>query len=315
MSDPEASFDAHAPVSNVTAVATPRQPAFQGPQAESAEQPPAGGGGAPESAPASGFDGGAASVSSAAESSAEPESAVFDIGAASFGQGLVFPEAIIGNDDRVQQTQTDHYVWRAIASLRITARDGSQWIGTGWFISPRTLVTAGHCVFIKGSGDPNRDGWVNNIDVIPGRNAAVKPFGTVKSTTFWSVRGWTERGDQNQDYAAIILDTPLGVSTGWFGFGVYEDSRLVGVQAHVAGYPGDKALGTLWHHSLPIASVSVPKVFYAIDTAGGQSGAAVYLLEDNLPIAVAVHAYGGSVSNSGTRITLPVFQNLRQWSL
>ncbi|HYU31148.1 MAG TPA: trypsin-like serine protease [Thermoanaerobaculia bacterium] len=314
MTDPEASFDAHAAVSNVTLPVAMHLPAFQGqPGAESAEEPAAGGA-APESAPAGGFDGGAASISSA-ETGAEPESAVFDIGAASFGQGLVFAEAIIGNDDRVQQTQTDQYVWRAIASLRITARDGSQWLGTGWFISPRTLITAGHVVYIKGSGDPNRDGWVSNIDVVPGRNAAVKPFGTVKATTFWSVRGWTERGDQNQDYAAIILDTPLGISTGWFGYGVFDDNRLVGVQAHVAGYPGDKALGTLWHHSLPIASVSVPKVFYAIDTAGGQSGAAVYVLENNLPIAVAVHAYGGSVSNSGTRIIPPVFQNLRQWSL
>jgi len=308
MSDPEASFDAHAAVSNVAATATLRQPAFNGPQAETAEQPPAEGVAA-EAAPDP--MGGAASL----DAGEAPEAALFDIGAASFGQGLVFAEAVIGSDDRVQQTQTNRYLWRAIASLRITARDGSQWLGTGWFISPRTLVTAGHVVFIKGSGDPNRDGWVTSIDVVPGRNASVKPFGTVKAQTFWSVRGWTERGDQNQDYGAIILDTPLGVSTGWFGYGVYEDSRLDGTQAHVAGYPGDKPMGTLWHHSLPIASVSVPKVFYAIDTAGGQSGAAVYVLENNLPIAVAVHAYGGSVSNSGTRITPVVFQNLRQWSL
>src|SRR6185295_50126 len=230
MSDPEASFDAHAAVSNVAATATLRQPAFNGPQAETAEQPPAEGVAA-EAAPDP--MGGAASL----DAGEAPEAALFDIGAASFGQGLVFAEAVIGSDDRVQQTQTNRYLWRAIASLRITARDGSQWLGTGWFISPRTLVTAGHVVFIKGSSDPNRDGWVTSIDVVPGRNASVKPFGTVKAQTFWSVRGWTERGDQNQDYGAIILDTPLGVSTGWFGYGVYEDSRLDGTQAHVAGYP------------------------------------------------------------------------------
>ena len=301
MSEPEASFDAHAAVSNVTATAL-RQPAYNGPQAETAEQPP-------EEGPPPESLGGAASLGSG-------EAALPDIGEASFGQGLGGGAvAIIGSDDRVQQTQTNKYLWRALASLRITARDGSQWIGTGWFISPRTLVTAGHVVYIKGSGDPNRDGWVTSIDVVPGRNASVKPFGTVKAKTFWSVRGWTERGDQNQDYAAIILDTPLGISTGWFGYGVFEDNQLVGAQANVAGYPGDKPVGTLWHHSLPVASVSPPKVFYAIDTAGGQSGAAVYLLQNNLPVAVAVHAYGGSASNSGTRITPAVYQNLRQWSL
>lgn len=308
MSVLEASFDPHAAVSNVTSPATLRQPAFHGPGTSEAQPD----GGASEEAPAAG---GASEIGGAAEVGFGPETAIFDIGAASFGQGLVVAEAVIGNDDRVQVTNTDQYVFRALASLRISARDGSQWIGTGWFISPRTLVTAGHCVFIKGSGDPNRDGWVASIDVMPGRNAAVKPFGTVRSTTFWSVRGWTERGDQNHDYGAIILDTPLGISTGWFGYGVYEDNRLVGVQAHVAGYPGDKPPGTIWQHSLPVVSVSEPKVFYAIDTAGGQSGAAVYLVEQDLPIAVAVHAYGGSVSNSGTRITTDVYRNLRQWSV
>ncbi len=304
MSEAEVSFDPHAPVSNVAAPVFFRQPPFAGPSGtESGEEaPPA----TPES--------GAVVAESFEAAEAEPESALLDIGAASFGEGLVLPEAVIGSDDRVQVTDTASYLWRAIASLRITARDGSQWIGTAWFISPRTLVTAGHCVYIKGSGDPNRDGWVTGIDVMPGRNGASRPFGTLKARTFWSVRGWTDRGDQNQDYAAIVLDEPFGINTGWFGYAVYPDAQLVNVPAHVAGYPGDKPSGTLWRHSLPIASVGPEKVFYAIDTAGGQSGTAVYLLENGQPVSVAVHAYGGSVSNSGTRISAPVYRNLRQWS-
>ncbi len=306
MSDePEAGFDPHAAVSNLTATAALRQPAFRGPQGTEAE--PDGGPGA--AAPGSG---GPMGMASGLEEGQAP--AVIDIGVASFEEGDGSAVAVIGSDDREQVTQTEQYPWRAIASLRITARDGSLWIGTGWFISPRTLVTAGHCVFITGT-NPNRTGWVSSIDVMPGRNGFLKPLGTLTSKTFWSVRGWTEKGDQNQDYGAIILDQPFGVHTGWFGYGVFDDSKLVGVQAHVAGYPGDKPSGTLWHHTLPIASVGPPKVFYAIDTAGGQSGAAVYLLENNLPVAVAVHAYGGAVSNSGTRINSAVYQNLRQWTV
>jgi V8-like Glu-specific endopeptidase len=296
---PEAGFDPHAAVSNVTAPAALRQPAFPGPQgAESQPGVPAGSG--------------PVGMASSLDEGEAP--AVIDIGAASFGEDSGGAVAIIGIDEREQVTQTEQYLWRAIASLRITARDGSLWIGTGWFISPRTLVTAGHCVFINGNPNPNRNGWVSKIDVIPGRNGFLNPLGKQTATTFWSVRGWTERADQNQDYAAILLDQPFGVHTGWFGYGVFDDDKLVGAQAHVAGYPGDKPVGTLWHHALPIASVSQPKVVYMIDTAGGQSGAAVYLLENNLPVAVAVHAYGGT-SNSGTRITPAVYQNLRQWSL
>jgi glutamyl endopeptidase len=306
MSDePEAAaFDPHAAVSNVTAAAALRQPAFRGPQGTESEP------GGPEGSPGSGEIGMASGLGEG------QEPAVIDIGAASFGdEGEGSAVSIIGTDERDQITQTEQYPWRSIASLRITARDGSLWIGTGWFISPRTLITAGHVVFINGNANPNRNGWVSSIEVIPGRNGFLKPLGSVTSKTFWSVRGWTEKGDQNQDYGAIILDQPFGVRTGWFGYGVFEDSKLVGAQAHVAGYPGDKPSGTLWHHSLPILSVSGPKVNYAIDTAGGQSGAAVYLLENNLPVAVAVHAYGGATSNSGTRISSAVYQNLRQWSL
>lgn len=301
MSVLEATFDPDAAVSNVTTPAALRQPAFRGPQT-SEVQPAGDAGGSSDMGGAAGLgDGGG------------PEPFI-DIGAASFGEELGGAVAIIGNDDRTQVTQTDQYVPRAIASLRITARDGSQWIGTGWFISPRTLITAGHCVFINGNSDPNRNGWVSSIDVMPGRNGVLKPFGTARSTNFRSVRGWTEKGDQNHDYGAIILDTPLGVSTGWFGYGVFADNQLVGVPAHVTGYPGDKPSGTMWQHSLPILSVSEPKVFYAIDTMGGQSGAAVYILDQNLPIGVAVHAYGGSTSNSGTRITSDVYRNFRDWS-
>ena len=64
-----------------------------------------------------------------------------DIAVASFGPSA---EAIIGTDDRVQIHNTSAYPWRAHASLLLTAADGSSWIGTAWFIGPRTLVTAGN---------------------------------------------------------------------------------------------------------------------------------------------------------------------------
>ena len=54
-----------------------------------------------------------------------------------------------GPDDRVQITRTQNYPWRVHCSLRIVAADNSLWIGTGWFVGPRLLVTAGHVVYIK----------------------------------------------------------------------------------------------------------------------------------------------------------------------
>lgn len=239
------------------------------------------------------------------------ETAYPDIGAASFG-GFT-PETVHGVDDRRQITSTNNYPWRVHASLLITAGDGSRWIGTGWFISPRVLITAGHVVCIKGSGVPGRDGWVSSMRVIPGRNRTATPFGEVSSTSFHSVRGWVEQGNQEYDYGAIVLAEPKGDETGWFAFGRYPDDELETVVGNISGYPGDKPPGTQWYAARRIDSVTARKVHYDIDTAGGQSGAAVYRIKDGKRYAVAIHAYGGMTTNSGTRINQAVFDNLSTW--
>lgn len=237
-----------------------------------------------------------------------------DIGEASFGPPPDSDlETVHGPDDRVQITSTNIYPWRAIASLLITAADNSTWIGTGWFIGPHTLVTAGHVVFIKNSGVPGRDGWVKKIQVMPGRNGSSLPYGSVTSSSFRSVTGWTGSGDENFDYGAIIIPTNLGNTTGWFGFGVYSDADLTSAVGNISGYPGDKPTGTQWYDARRIASVNARKVFYDIDTAGGQSGSAVYRIVGGARMAVAVHAYGGNTTNSGTRITQDVYTNLVAW--
>jgi V8-like Glu-specific endopeptidase len=236
-----------------------------------------------------------------------------DVGEASFGAPPPVAETVHGPDDRSQITNTATYPWRASASLLITAADNSQWIGTGWFIGPHTLVTAGHCVHIKGSGVPGRDGWVRRISVMPGRNAATLPYGAVSSSNFRSVSGWTTNGDQNFDYAAIIIPTELGNTVGWFGFGVYSDADLQAATANIAGYPGDKPAGTMWYDARRVASVNSRKVYYDIDTAGGQSGAAAYRIINGGRYAIAIHAYGGATTNSGTRIITDVYNNLVAW--
>lgn len=237
-----------------------------------------------------------------------------DIGEASFGPlPQDTKETIHGGDNRKRIENTGEYPWRVHASLLITAADGSGWVGTAWFIGPHTLATAGHCVYIKNSNTPGRDGWVQSIKVMPGRNGNVLPFDFVTATKFYSVRGWAENGDPNYDYGVIIIPKDLGTETGYFGLGVYTDENLENVTLNISGYPGDKPDGTQWYDTNTVASVDASKVYYDIDTIGGQSGAAVYRIIDDKQFAVAIHAYGGATFNSGTRITNPVFTNLNNW--
>jgi V8-like Glu-specific endopeptidase len=234
-----------------------------------------------------------------------------DIGEASFGPPDAVPETVHGADDRTQVTNTGAYPWRAHASLRITAADNSLWIGTGWFVGPRLLVTAGHVVHIKNSGVTGRDGWVQKIVVMPGRNGGTLPYGSSTSSSFWSVLGWTNNGEDEYDYGAIVLGDSLGDQTGWFGFGNW--SSLNGVGGNISGYPGDKPAGTQWYAARTIDSATTRKVYYDIDTAGGQSGSAVYRFSKGGRYGIAIHAYGGATVNSGTRINKPVFDNIKAW--
>ncbi len=241
-----------------------------------------------------------------------PTTQLPDIGEASFGSSFG-AETVHGPDDRKQITSTSVFPWRAIASLLITAADNSTWIGTGWFVGPKTLITAGHCVFIKNSGVPGRDGWVKKIQVMPGRNGSTLPYGSVTSTSFRSVSGWFNSGDQNFDYGAILLGTNLGNTVGWFGYQVLNDGDLTASTVNIAGYPGDKPAGTMWFQSNKVASVGPRKVYYDIDTAGGQSGAPVWRVVGGNRYGLAIHAYGGATTNSGTRITSPVASNIVAW--
>jgi glutamyl endopeptidase len=247
------------------------------------------------------------------ELTAPDTSKLRDIAEASFGTPPPVAETVHGPDNRVQIKNTSVYPWRAHASLLITAADNSQWIGTGWFIGPHTLMTAGHVVYIKNSGVPGRDGWVKRIQVMPGRNGSTLPYGSVTSASFRSVKGWADSGDENYDYGAIIAPRDLGNTVGWFGFGVYSDADLKAAIANISGYPGDKPSGTQWYDAHKVDSVGPRKVYYDIDTFGGQSGSAVYRIVNGGRYGVAIHAYGGATTNSGTRITTPVFNNMVAW--
>ena len=109
-------------------------------------------------------------------------------------------EQIIDRDDRFQILNTTAVPWKRICHLQITAANGKRFLGSGALIGPRTIVTAGHCVFMKEQG-----GWASSITVTPGRSGNSRPFGSSNAVTLKSVRGWVNNSGRAYDYGAIIL--------------------------------------------------------------------------------------------------------------
>lgn len=225
-------------------------------------------------------------------------------------------EAIIGTDERTRVTNTQDYPFRCICSLIITANTGNQYIGTGWLVAPRLLLTAGHCVYMA-----DENGWPSQIEVIPGRDESNYPYGSVIATDLRSVTGWTVDGDRDYDYGAILLpDTRrLGDELGWFGYTVRPDNYFPGIDLNLAGYPGDGGPagidGTQWQDHRQVKQVNARQITYEIDTYGGQSGAPVWeTTTDGSRYGVAIHTWGTSTSNGATRITSDVFDNILAWA-
>ena len=114
--------------------------------------------------------------------------------------------------------------WRQICALRIVSQTNRTFVGTGWFIAPNVLATAGHCVFLQDEG-----GWAKSIRVIPAKHGPTEPFGDQSSMRFASVDGWVKQRQRDFDYGVIFLDDPApGTQVGNFGVQVLDDAETQG---------------------------------------------------------------------------------------
>ena len=55
-------------------------------------------------------------------------------------------ETIVGIDERMRILDTDLAPRRMVCALYMSGTSGSGALGTGWFIGPKTIITAGHFV-------------------------------------------------------------------------------------------------------------------------------------------------------------------------
>lgn len=223
-------------------------------------------------------------------------------------------KSVVTPEDRNPVNDTTAYPFRSICKLYITARDGAQFIGTGFYIGPNCVLTAGHCVWFRG-------GWAKRIEVIPGLNKEPnRPFQQTNSNDFVCLEGWRQSGDQAYDVAAIFTPRAYGDELGFLGFSPLSDEELQGLRVTVCGYSGDKpddAPGEAqFYHTDAIIGVELNILKYLNDTEKGASGAPIMYSKNNKISICGVHnngIEGNRITNSGTRITPNIFDIIRGW--
>lgn len=214
---------------------------------------------------------------------------------------------VIGSDDRIKITNTASYPWSAQCKLYITFPDGARFVGSGTLIGHKYVLTAGHCVYSRSNG-----GWARSISAYPGLNGSYAPFGSAYATYLRSYTGWTYYGSADHDFGLITLNRSVGYSTGWLGYGYW--SSLTGVTANLSGYPADRDGGVCQYYGYgPVKSTTSYRLFYDIDTAGGQSGSGVYRIINGSRYVMGAHAYGAYSGNSATRLDYYKYNSLVSW--
>ena len=232
-------------------------------------------------------------------------------------------ELAVNTADRKQVADTSKSPFSKICDLLITAADGTPHSGTGWFIAPRLLVTAGHCVAVFRPQTPAH-GIVNKVLVMPARRGETQPsnsfFGWVEvgRENLRVHQRWLNNGDIDFDFGAIILppDKPLGNVVGLFNFQDFPDQSLNGARATLAGYPDNVPEGTQWLETNPIREVTPRRLSYDIFTIGGQSGSPLFFGNSQVQTVCAIHNFGhlnNSPFNSGVRINASVIAQLNTW--
>lgn len=227
-------------------------------------------------------------------------------------------------DDRTQITDTTRSGYRSVAFLFGSAADGSNYSCSGTFLNYNVVLTAAHCLWTDGA-------WAHSLRIYPGQNGYFSPYGSAYSTGGWSiptgyiqlvgnVPGYSNLAAIPYDYGIVYLQSsPFATTIGPF-LQIAQITDDYFNQSNIAigsaGYPGDKAWGTMWYEQTLSASVDATMLYSLLDEYPGQSGSAIFTVDtktNQIGYILSIVTEGNAYRNMSVRFTPSVIANLQKY--
>ena len=209
--------------------------------------------------------------------------------------------AVVGpTDNRVQAADTTRFPFNTVCHLERDFGDGRLRGCSGVLIAPTLVFTAAHCLYSLLRRRAPR--W---IAVNPARrDRDTKPFGALQASRAYVAQGFIGPSQsrsthiRTHDYGLVALPAPFRGLDRFMPLSAPTDLELMAIRRGglitIAGYPGDRPVGTLWQHSENLKGWTPRRLFYTVHTCPGHSGSPIWhgSAATMAPVVIGVHTSG-----------------------